>query len=105
MLFRSGDGRNGIGAEHPLPFGQGQHHRLRQLHRLDGVDALRHRQIYKPGPGPQRSPGRQSRRPGEAPASTQEQDLAVIALVALPLPPGQQGADDGFCHIFHRILH
>ena len=78
-----------IGAEHPVFIGQGHHHRLRQLHGLDGVDTFRHRQIHQPRTGAQSPHGRQRRRPREAPTAAQQQDSAIISFMRVRLPVRQ----------------
>ena len=50
------------GASPPASSGR-EHHRLVQLNRLNGINALGHAQKHQARAGPDRRPGRQSRRP------------------------------------------
>ena len=73
----------------PVPLRQGEGHGRGALHRHDGVDLPGHAQKDQSRPAAHGGGGRQHRRAGIALAPGQEEQLAVVPLVAVGLSPGE----------------
>ena len=82
--------RNGRAAEHSVFVRERKHNGLRQLHRLNGIDALRNPQKHQSGPAAQRAHRRKRSRAGVAPAAAQQQYLSKSAFMPEGIPIRQR---------------